>query len=89
MPESRAGKLYARRRKEGLCVGCGNKSLALRCPRCRDKRRRGRAVLRATRAKEGLCPMCGRKPAAGKTWCRTCLELGNASSRASHARARK
>jgi|LakMenEpi03Aug12_release.lakeMendotaPanAssembly.Ray.scaffolds.fasta_scaffold975655_2 hypothetical protein len=52
-------KWYERRRKLGLCVGCGMPSEQYRCDTCRGILNYRVSVMRAKRRAEGLCTMCG------------------------------
>lgn len=83
---------YALRRAAGLCGRCGGvQSQRAYCEECRVKREAERGARRSAKARARMCIEDGCELAAirGQRRCEAHQAAANASSRASHARARE
>jgi hypothetical protein len=70
-------KLKEKRKKLGVCLGCGSKKDKNHqlCKKCRTKRNKNSEKLRNKRKRLGLCLSCGNKPIKKHSYCRKCIEI--------------
>lgn len=68
-------RFYNFKKKQGLCVICGAKSVdgRVECQNCLDRESERNLIIRNLRKKRGLCP-CGKcKPIKNKVYCSKCI----------------